>query len=246
MEWFTLSQSDTSVRAIERALDVLNCFKQEHQELSLTEISQRVGLPLSTTSRIVATLENRNYLARGGSNKLFLGQDLVNLCNYCFSHLDFISRALYYMVELRNTYNESVSLYVVQGDSRVCVARVESTHALRRVINVGDHFILTRGAAGRLLLAYQPLEHKKRLIEKDPFTTLEQLEKICRDKYVYSMSEREEGVVSVAAPIFNREKKVVAAIACSWPTARFHEEQLQERILKTIEYAEIISKAIGN
>ena len=240
-----MTEKVTSVRAIERALDILDCFKQENQELSLTEIARQIDLPLSTTSRIITTLEKRNYLSRAQDNKVYLGSGLVSLCNYCFAYLDFKRIAHPYMIQLRNIYSESVSLYVVQGEYRVCIERVETTHALRRVINVGDQFPLTRGAAGRLLLAYQPLEKIISLVNKDPFTNLEELEEIRNQQYTYSISEREEGVVSIAAPIFNGEKNVIAAIALSWPSVRFSLEQLDDRIPKIIEFAGKISKSIG-
>ncbi len=53
-----------SVRSIERALQILDCFDTRHGDLGLTEIAQRVGLHKATTHRIVATLLNRGYLDR--------------------------------------------------------------------------------------------------------------------------------------------------------------------------------------
>ena len=52
--------TETPVRAIERALDILDCFAPGRLELSLTDIASRIKLAMSTTSRIVATLEKRN------------------------------------------------------------------------------------------------------------------------------------------------------------------------------------------
>jgi len=77
------------------------------------------------------------------------------------------------MIKLRDMYNESVSLYIVQGNYSACVERVESTHPLRRVINIGDRLIMTRGASGRLLLAYMEIEQLREILAKDPYTTKE-------------------------------------------------------------------------
>lgn len=241
-----MSGNESSVRSIERALDILNCYCPEQLELSLTEISRKIDLPLSTTSRIIATLEKKGFLARNGDNqKYYLGSNLMRLCSCSFSNVDFRRIALPFMYQLRDIYNESVSLYIIQGKERICVERVETTHPLRRVINIGDRFPLTRGAAGRLLLAFLPSEQINTLIHLDPFTTYEELEEIRKNGFAISRGERETGVVSVAAPILNGQKEVIAAIANSWPSVRFDDRQLQDIISKVKEYAEKISLAIG-
>lgn len=241
-----MPENDSSVRSIERALDILNCFRPEQLEMSLTEISRELELPLSTTARIITTLEKKGFLARNENDQKYsLGSRLMRLSSCCFANMDFRRIALPFMLELRDVFNESVSLYVVQGTERVCIERVDTSHPLRRVINIGDHFPLTRGAAGRVLLSFFPVEQIRILIDKDPFTSFNELEEIRCQKYAVSRGERETGVVSIAAPIFNGHNKIIAAIANSWPSVRFKESQLPEIISKVKYTAEKISSALG-
>jgi IclR family transcriptional regulator, KDG regulon repressor len=241
-----MEDKENSVRAVDRALDILDCFVPEHLELSLTEISHRIALSMSTTSRIVSTLERRGYVVRGKETQRYsLGPRIARLGVVGFSGLDLRKVALPFMDDLHRIFDEGVSLYVVQGDERICVERIESTRPLRRVINIGDRHPLTRGAAGRVLLAYLPGERREALLRLDPFTTEEALEELRHGGYTVSLGEREEGVSSIAAPILNAKREVVAALAMSGPSVRFEGPGFAEKIAKVKKHAELISEALG-
>lgn len=243
---YDMDSNDTSVRAVERALAILNCFSESKFELSLTEIAREIGLAPSTTTRLISSLEKNNFLARNIENqKYYLGSKLAQLGNLCFSHMNFRKVAQPYMVELRDLFNESVSLYVVEGNYRVCIERVESTQSLRKVINIGRRLPLTRGASGKLLLSYLPKDKIRNILMDDPYVTEAQLEEIKQIGYAISFAEREEGVTSIAAPVFNAEKKMITALTMSGPSVRFHDEEITQMVKKVVEYANKISFALG-
>jgi IclR family KDG regulon transcriptional repressor len=238
---------NNSVRAVDRALDILDCFVAGRLELSLTEISARIDLSMSTSSRIVSTLEARGYLFRSRESQRYsLGPTIAQLGVLGFSNLDIRKVALPFMNDLNRIYDEGVSLYIVQGDERICVERIESTRPLRRVINIGDRHPLTRGAAGRVLLAYLPAEKREELLGGDPFTTEEALEELRHGGYTVSLGEREEGVSSIAAPVMDARREVVAALAMSGPSVRFEGPGFADKIAKVKKHAEMISAALGS
>ena len=241
-----MASADASVKVIERALKMLNCFTKEKLSLSLVEISREIDLPPSTTSRILATLEKYNYLYRDEeTQRYYLGPSIARLGTLCYSHMDFRRISVPYMVKLREIYNESVGLYVPNKSHRVCIERIESTHPLKRILTIGDRLPLTRGASGRLLLAYQPQHVIDELLLADPYTTHDRLAEIRQLGYSTSRSEREEGVVSVAAPIFDSQHNVVAALNLSGPAARIDMALMTEMALKTKEFAMQISQELG-
>lgn len=241
-----MSENDSNIRAVERAIQILKCFRQEKLELTLTELAGEADLPRSTTSRILSTLEKHRLLARNEENqKYYLGAEMARLGVLCYSNLDFRKIALPFMIELRDLYNESVSLYIAEGDQRVCIERVESTHPLRRVINIGNQLPLTRGASGRLLLAHMEKKQMEKILSKDPYVTVEALKELKRIGYTVSRGEREAGVTSIAAPIFNAQKRIVAALTISGPSERFKEEDIPERVKMLLHYAEVVSTALG-
>jgi len=241
-----MAENDTPVRSIERALDILDCFEPGRLELSLTDLAKQLNLAMSTTSRIVATLEKRSFLTRNNETQRYsLGSRLAQIGALGLSNMELRKIALPFMRELNAVYNEGVSLYVVQGDERLCVERVESTRPLRRVINVGDRHPLTRGAAGRVLLAYLPPARRQALLAGDPFATEDALEELRRSGYTVSLGEREEGVTSIAAPIQDAKCEVVAAIAMSGPSVRFEGPGFSDKVAKVKRTSELISEALG-
>jgi IclR family transcriptional regulator, KDG regulon repressor len=241
-----MQDAESSVRSVDRALDILDCFVPGRLELSLTEISQRISLSMSTTSRIVSTLERRSYLFRSRETQRYsLGPKIAQVGVLGFSNLDLRKVALPFMNDLNRIYDEGVSLYVVQGEERICVERIESTRPLRRVINIGDRHPLTRGAAGRVLLAYLPPEQREALLRRDPFTTEEALAELRHGGYTVSLGEREEGVSSIAAPVLDARREVVAALAISGPSVRFEGPGFADKIAKVKKHAEAISSALG-
>lgn len=241
-----MTEKDTTVRSIERALDILDCFSRGPLEFSLTEISKNIHLAISTTSRIVATLEKRNYLTRDeATQKYRLGSQLARIGALGLTTSDLGRTALPFMRELNQIYNEGVSLYVVQDDQRVCVERVQSTQPLRRVINVGDRYPLTRGASGRVLLAFLPPDRRATLLARDPFTTEASLARVRDQGYTISMGEREAGVTSISAPVFNANLEAVAALALSGPSVRFAEKDMPDKISSVLRHARLISQALG-
>jgi DNA-binding IclR family transcriptional regulator len=241
-----MAESDGSVRSIDRALDILDCFAPGQLELSLSEIAARINLAPSTTSRIIATLERRAWLARDPESLRYsLGPASARIGSLGFSGIDIAKVALPFMRDLNRIYDEGVSLYVVQGDERVCIECVESSRPLRRVIKVGDRHLLTRGAAGRVLLAWLPEDRREELVRRDPFTTEEALEELRRTGFTASLGEREEGVTSIAAPVLDARREVVAALAMSGPSVRFEGPGFNDKIAKVKRHADLISEALG-
>lgn len=241
-----MNNSDNTVRSVERALSILNCFSEAKYELSLTEISREIGLSPSTTSRLISTLEDNNFLTRNPENqKYYLGSKIAQLGSLSFCNMGFRKIALPYMVELRDLFNETVSLYVAERNYRVCIERVESTQSLRKVISIGKPMPLTRGASGRLILSYLNKDQIRNILYEDPYVTEAELEETKRKGYAISFGEREEGVTSIAAPVFNAEKKMITALTMSGPSVRFSNERIDIMIKKVVEYANKISYALG-
>jgi DNA-binding IclR family transcriptional regulator len=90
-----------------------------------------------------------------------------------------------------------VQLYVVDGESRVCVAALESPHGLRTIVAVGSALPLDRGSAGRVLTGA-----------------------VGKHGWVETVEEREPGVASVSAPVHGADGAVVAAVSVSGPIDR--------------------------
>jgi IclR family KDG regulon transcriptional repressor len=164
--------------------------------------------------------------------------------------------ALQVMEQLRDACGEEVALYVLQGDARFCIAKVESRYSVAKTSVTGVALPLHCGAAGKVLLAYLPPSARERLLKKPlerftPFTVTDpdQLEhdlaQICADGCAYSISEREVGAYSIVAPVRDGFGQVVASLAISGPQFRLSEERIEIYKKMVKNTARDISKGLG-
>ena len=243
-----LLQDKGTVRAVDRALDVLLCFRTK-DELGLTEISKMIGLHKSTVHRLLATLETRGFVRREQSDRYRIGWSILELTSGIYRSGDFSTVVFPEMTALRDRIGETVSLYVRSGFERIRIQAVEGIHAVRRVANIGMRFPLHIGASGKVLLAFcnEPLLDRMESAGALPnnFNKAEferQLEDIRKRGYAVTFEEREAGAAAVAAPIMNRQNQVSAALSVSGPVDRFSEANLERFIVACVDSANLIGK----
>jgi len=139
------------------------------------------------------------------------------------------------MERLRDLVGETISLYVRDGNERIRIQAVQSNQPIRRVAPIGARMPLFVGASSKVLVAYAEPEVLQAVLNDpnwpdsiDREAYLEQLEQIRAQGFATSVEERELGAAAVAAPIFNRNGKLVAAIAASGPSNRLTPEKMRE------------------
>lgn len=224
-----------TVRAVERALDILLCFAATDGELGLTEIANRVNLHKSTVYRLLGSLEARGFVRRTrAADRYRLGYAALELASHVSRSDDLPIVALPDMIALRDELGETISLYVRAGNERVRVQSVEGTQAIRRVARVGQRFPLYVGASGKVLLAYSNESIKAEVLRRDTLPAdvdsadlARQLDSVRSRGYAVSIEEREAGAAAVAAPIFDRAENIAASLAVSGPAERFTPETVK-------------------
>lgn len=237
---------ENGVRTVERALAILDCFTETNNNFTLTELSNAIGLSPSTTLRLLTTLEKKHYIFRDPSNlRFYLGFRLAQLSNISFANLDVCRVAKPHLEQLHKKYDESMGIYILNNRSRICVERIECTQALRSVVNVGQSQTLTRGASGRILLSYMPQEEIEELLAEDPAASPDDLKKVREYGYAVSHGERQAGIVSIAAPVFNAAGNVAAALFVSGPDVRFDQYLTNQLITEVVNTAKKVSFEMG-
>ncbi|MNO61751.1 Transcriptional regulator KdgR [compost metagenome] len=232
-----------TVRAVERALDILLCFTQD-RDLGLTEIASKIDLHKSTVHRLLATLEEKGFLIRNPvTEKYRLGIRIWELSTHLPAFDESAAVLLPSMEMLRDRLGETVSLYLRDGLERVRIQAVQSQQAIRRVAQIGARLPLSVGASSKVLAAYAPPEVLRELlessewpdyVEKDVYK--DQLKEIIRLGYATSFEERESGAAAVAVPVTGRSGHVIAALSLSGPVSRLSRDTL-------VEYAVILKEA---
>ncbi len=183
----------------------------------LAELCDRTGLPRATAYRLAAALETHRLLGRDDEGRWQLGPAVTELAAHVNDPLLAASAAA--LAELRETTGESVQLYRREGSSRVCVAALEPAVGLRDTVPVGSRLPMTAGSGAKVLLAHADTATQAAVLPKAKFSD-RTLAEVRRRGWAQSVAEREHGVASVSAPVFDHRGSVVAAISISGPIER--------------------------
>ncbi|MFC4303058.1 IclR family transcriptional regulator [Cohnella boryungensis] len=230
-----MEEEKKTVRAVERALEVLLCFASGH-EWGLTEIAGQVGLHKSTVHRLLATLEDKGFVSRdAATDKYRLGLSVLELSANLWRSDDPSVALLPEMERLRDQLGETVSLYIRDRAERVRIQAVQSKQAIRRVATVGARLPLSVGASSKVLLAFAEASVREAILsdpawpsQLDRSTVGKQLDEIVTVGYATSFEEREPGAAAVSAPIFSRSGQLVAALSVSGPSNRLTPDRMHE------------------
>ena len=242
--------------ALKKGLAILSSFSWTKNAMTLTEIARERNLPLPTAARLIKALEEEGFLERNTKTKRYHLGFKCSLLGAIAKKTGILRMiASPYMEELRSMFNETVNLYLREGDIRVCYEQIESSFNLKRSAKLGDRFPLWAGAAGRCFLAFMKREEVDRILEEvEPLTanTILDKEQIYKKSlevktrgYSFSVSEREEGVSSVAAPIFDASMQPMACLTVSGPTSRFSEEMIAALIPEIKQRCLLTSLKLG-
>jgi IclR family KDG regulon transcriptional repressor len=238
-----------SVRTVDRALDILLCFTQKNSVLSLTEISEKVGINKSTVHRLLATLEGKRFLIRHtATGKYHLGYRFLEMSSGIMSDIRH-QWAYPYLERLANDCGETVDLAILDGDAVVYLHVIESQQRVKIAAAIGQRLPVHCTATGKAFLAYLPVEKVKvflanglsRYTEHTLIDLDDLYEDLCETRrrgFAISKEEYEKDIHSVAAPILAMEGYPILAIAIAGPSFRLPQERmlmLGHTIQSTIE-----------
>lgn len=198
------------VAAVERALSILQAFREGSGAATLHELAQRTGLYKSTILRLLASLERFDCVLHLSDGRYQLGPMLMHLGSLYQRTLKLEDHIIPVLRQLVNVSGESASFYVPQRSQRLCLFRIDSPHGVRDHVQAGDLLPIDRGAAGRVLLAFGD-DASRRL----PAT----------DSVIISFGERDRETAAAAAPVFGPAGAAIGALCISGPLSRFSKER---------------------
>jgi DNA-binding IclR family transcriptional regulator len=225
----------SGVGVLDKAVVILS-FLSEGGPATLAEVVEGTGLPRPTAYRLLSALEVHHLVGRAGG-RYALGVRLLGWGNRAVG-LDLVETARPVLAALADETGESVQLYVREGDRRVCVASVERAGGgLRDTVPVGAVLPLDRGSGGKVLLAWAE--------DGERFPGVEELEEIKNRGWAESVAEREAGVASVSAPVFDPGGELRAAVCASGPISRLGERPGGRLAEPVVVAAREIEAALG-
>ena len=245
-------------KSLQRLAAIMDCFTYEQPELGVREIARLTGFSSSTTGRFLQALKEIGLLQQNPLNQAYsLGGKVLAWAGVYSSTLDVRNAALAAIQDLHRVTRETISLYVLEGNERVCVERLESTQNVRVVARLGRRVPLYAGSAGKVFLAFLPAFRRDAILKAEPPTPitastivdinalLEELKRIRRKGYAVSFGEWVAEASGVAAPIFDARGEITAVLTISGPGQRFTEDVVQHYVTDVKRVADQISRELG-
>lgn len=249
------NEPSNTIRAVERALDVLLCFTAETPTLTMTQISEKVGIHKSTIHRILATLEKKRFVRREPDTGIYrLGIRLLQMANLSLEDINIRHISLPYMRQLSEEFRENVDLAILDRDEVMFVDTFESSQPVKIAALPGQHLPAYHTASGKAILSLLSEDIVTQIYNKYNLDTdsaremklqnfLQELKSIRERGYALDCEDLEPGVNAVAAPILGINHKPIASLAVAGPAYRLSLELMHEIGLKLLETtAEITSK----
>ncbi|MFI6999667.1 IclR family transcriptional regulator [Nocardia sp. NPDC050175] len=205
----------SGIGVLDKAVAVL--YAVAEHPCGLNELCARTGLPRATAHRLAVGLEVHRLLARDNTGMWRPGPALAELAAGATDPL--LEAASAVLPRLREITGESVQLYRLDGNARICVAALEPPVGLRDTVPVGARLPLTAGSAAKVLVAWADADLQRTILADAVFGE-RALTEVRKRGWAQSAAERASGVASVSAPVRDAGGTVIAAVSVSGPIDR--------------------------
>lgn len=231
------------IASIQKAIRIIETFSEDNTLQSVQELCNKTGYAKTTVHRIVQTLVYEGWMIQDIYSKRYgLGYGLLGYEKLILVQESLIKVCDPIMRRLRDEFNETVTLVVIERNHGRCIHKIESEHHIKLISKVGGDVPLYAGATGKTILAFQSSDNIKTyledtklekfteytIIEKDAI--LKELEKIRAEGYVTTESEVDVDTFTVSVPIFQKGNSVLGCISISCPTYRYTHEGEEKMI----------------
>ena len=216
-----------SNQAVLRALEILDLFTEQAPELSLAEIASSLRVNAGTAFRLVKTLEDAGYLARGAEavKDYRLGFRSLGVAKVVLNTQAARIAAKGYLESLAAEARMNSNLAILDGLDIVYLERASFVPEADPYCHSGRRAPAHCTALGKVLLAYggdsgvvegaPPLRVYTEHTITDPRLLKEELGRVRAAGFAAEDSECAVGSSCLAAPVFDARGKVVAAISLS-------------------------------
>ena len=216
-----------------RALGVLDAFDSGHPRLTLSEVAERSGTPLTTAHRLLAELVGWGALARRPDGRYEIGRKLWDLGLLAPVQLELRQVAAPFLLDVHTATRDTVHLAVREGLRALYVERISGRESVPVVSTVGSRLPLHATGVGKVLLAAAPDEVAEQALHQlsretrhtvlDPRVLGRELAEVRRRGWARTSEEMSLGAASVAVPVTADragETLVVAALGIVVPAHR--------------------------
>lgn len=252
-------KSDYLVLVICHALEILEQFQGDIDELGVTELSKRLNISKNMVFRILATLEHCNFIVQNGSSNSYrLGVKNLILGRNFVKQSGLVRCARPVLEKVTQQCNEASCLATLNRFKSFCLDVVESTLPVQVFAKLGQSLPLHCSAAGKAQIAWINDEKLDdmfagRVLKSYTNRTITDVEELRRDLrrvvaqgYAIEVEELANDVRSVAAPVRDHNGLIVGAISITGPAVRFSNDRMENELIPLVKSgAKEISQWLG-
>jgi DNA-binding IclR family transcriptional regulator len=218
------------VVAVDRAIDLLNAFRWGDDGLSLAELATRTGLHKTTILRLAVSLQTAGMLSRSPGGEFRLGANILKLSAILRASQRLDREALPFLEKLATACRESASLFIRDGQARICLVRVEGEQSVRDSARPLVPLPLDDTSAGLVL---RGLGGNRVGPADTPF------------RPIFTCGVGDPQTASLSAPVFDAEGEIAGAMTLSGPAFRLTAEVAERHAPKLAHQAESFSASLG-
>ncbi|TDE85251.1 IclR family transcriptional regulator [Deinococcus sp. S9] len=227
-----MPSTSRTVQSVENIGRLLELFTVETPEIGVTEAAQHLEMSKSSVHALLTALTHIGLLHRVVTGRYRLGFQVLALNSVLMSHTPWRRIAREEMTHLADAVGEPVHLAVLDGGQAICIDKVEGNAPLANT-PIGGILPPHATALGKIILAHQTADEIARWYQSGTLrmytpNTIVSLDELLSDLahsrergYALAVEERATGICSIAAPIFDPNGEVIAAMSISTSAKRF-------------------------
>lgn len=245
------------MQTVDKAVELLGYFSQRQPEWGLSDLARATGFDKASTRRLLLALIKHAYIEQDSTSKAYrLGPGVIRLARIRESStpLDAIIQPL--LENLVAETGETAHFALLSGNTMSTVGIADSPKSNRINFVLGEEAPLHVTASGIVTLAFAGEEVAEQFINagldrftKHTVTNAKRfralLSSVRKLGYFINKEMYEEGVCSVAAPVFASGSPAIGAIAVAAPTSRFDKKRQQTIRTAMVKAAERASAGLG-
>lgn len=251
------SSGGNYLSSVKNALRILNSFTMDEPEKKISDISSSLGLNKSTVSRTMSTLASEGFVYKDPETKKYrLGFSILTLSGIINSNMDIYKESQPVLNQLVESTGETAHISILDQLEVIYLQKVECNHPVRFLTHVGKRNPAYCTSSGKVIMAYSSddvveaiitngLEKYTKNTITDPDELRAHLKEIREMGYAYSIEEFSEGVITIAAPIYDYTGKIIAALSIVGPKQRIQQHKIPPIAKKVMSASLEISQNMG-
>jgi len=253
----TAKRGASHAQALSRGLAVLEFLASTPGGATLTALAAALHLPAPTAHRLLATLEDADYVQAGEDGRYRVGVRAFRVGTAFLEHRSLIAEAIPRLERLMETSGETANLAVIEHGAAVFVAQAPCRELMRMNARLGARAPLHASGVGKAMLAAMPPREADELIGRGALAIYTDHTLVTRAALTAALAQAAErgyavddeehalGLRCVAAAIVDEAGKPWAALSIAGPTSRLTRERLPELGERVRAAARDVTAALG-